>query len=218
MSKRFTLLFVFSLICVGNLPVRADTITDPSNGVAYTLTYSPTANPNALDLKLVIDTTNYSARSTDKLADVALKIVNKKANAGDFTLTSSPGSYAQPQFGGLSSAGCDGKGMFYLCDDFTGSGYGLALGAGDIYTFEWSFTGTLSEWELDSHVKAEYVRTDGKHAGKSAGNTSQDITLTELTPPPDQNPIPEPSTLLLLGSGLASGAALLRRRFSSSSK
>jgi hypothetical protein len=197
-------------ICAWCTSVRADTITDPTNGVAYTLTYSTTANPNVFDLQLVIDTTNYSKLSTDKLADVALRLVGNGADASDFTLTTSPASYAQPAFGGLASnGGCNGSGAPFFCDNYTGAGYGLSVGAGDVYTFDWMYSGLLDDLMFDSHVKAEFLRSDGRHAGQSAGNTSQDITLTESPTPP----VPEPSTLLLMGSGLAAAAAMLRRRW-----
>jgi hypothetical protein len=210
MLKRLAIFCLLS-ICAWCTSVRADTITDPTNGVVYTLTYENTANPIVFDLQLVIDTANYSKRSTDKLADIALRLIGKGADADDFTLTSLPATYAQPAAGGLAAnGGCNGNGVPFLCDAYTGAGYGLSVGAGDVYTFDWAYSGPLDGLMFDSHVKAEFLRTDGKHAGQSAGNSSQDITLTESTPPIP--PVPEPTTLLLMGSGLSAVAAMMRRR------
>jgi PEP-CTERM motif len=211
MSKRLILLFVFSLICVGCLPIRADTITDPTNGVAYTLTYSPTANPNVFDLKLVIDTTNYSRSLNNTLADIALNLIGQGAVVSDFALTSSPNnSYQQPQAGGLNAGGCNGQGAPSLCDNYIGAGSGLAVGPGNVYTWDWAYTGSFSDLMTASHIKAQY-------SGQGAGLTSQAITLSEFVPPPPPPPpVPEPATLLLVGSGLATAVKVIRSRRSPS--
>ena len=198
MLKRLVVLSVF-LTCALCIPSRADTITDPSNGVSYTLTYSTTANPNVLNLKLVVDTTQYSKSSNNKLVDIALALRGNGADVADFTLTGSPASYLQPQAGGLGGNGCGGNEPTYICDNYSGPGDGLSVG--NVYTWDWAFTGSLDELITASHIRAQYT-------GRGANNTSKDITLTG----PPITPVPQPATLLMLGSGLLAGATFLRRR------
>lgn len=81
-----------------------------------------------------------------------------------------------------------------------------------IYTFsaynhpyEW-----VEDWEVGDQVNA-YTRAFNEQ-GQYSGYTSTMLKLTSIVD------VPEPSTLLLLGGGLATGAAIFRKRLTSAKK
>ena len=209
----------FSCLClfVASGVAKANTI-GPSScascaGANYTLGYSGTANPDVFDVFLTVDTTGFNKANTDLLNAVSLKIVPKTSDMTSLALVSEPSSFGATVSGGLSANGCDGHGNGFFCSESGGKGVPVAH-SGDIYTFEWALTlkspNDLLTGEDAASFKVLYVTSAGKHNGI----TSEEITLTQIppTPPPFTTTTPEPSSFLLLGTGIASLAGALRRR------
>ncbi len=207
------LLFVTSL-CLFTFAAsaKADTIGPGSCGSclgsSYTLSYTTTANPNAFDVFLTVNTTGFTNSNTDSLNAVSLKIVAQSSDITSVSLVAPiPATFSTTIAGGLNASGCSGNGGGFFCSE--SSGNGLQVGhAGNIYTFEWLVTvgapGDLLTGIDAAHVKALYVNVDGQQNGI----TSEDITLDPGTTPH----VPEPSTLLLLGTGLVSAAGAIRKK------
>jgi hypothetical protein len=195
-----------------NTPLKADTI-GPSNcgsclGSSYTLTYITTANPDAFNVQLVIDTSGFTNPTTDTLNAVALKVSSSNPTV---TLLSGPTSFTSVMAGGLSASGCDGHGSGFFCSP--SSGLGVPVGSpADVYTFDYLVTlasaSDLFTNPLEASVKALYVDT----TGKQNGITSEGITLQPGAVPPT---VPEPSSIFLLGTGLLGLAVTVKRKLSS---
>lgn len=205
----FSCLCLFGFVSSG--VARADTIGPDCGsclGSSYKLTYDATSNPDVFDVFLVVNTTGFTNSSNDLLNAVSLKLVPQSSDIASVSLLSQPASFGSTVSGGINASGCSGSGGGFFCSGSTGNG--VAVGrAGDIYSFEWALTagapGDLMTGLDDASIKALYVDP----TGKQNGITSEDITLTQAP-----SVVPEPSSLLLLGTGIIGLAGVTRKRIS----
>jgi hypothetical protein len=213
-----TLLLTGLALTIAAPAAYADQLTDTGDNVTYTLTYNTTSTAGTYDVYLTIDASHYDGNSTkypDYLNDVAFQLAGKDSDYTVSKVYSSQAGYASGVVpGGLNSSGCNNSGSGFYCLAYTGSGLGLATGAtGDSYTFEFvvtdldGFGGAHGLYTGNqSNVEANYEWFNTKTGVTGGQKDNEVLTLTPAA-------TPEPSSLILLGTGLIGAAGTLRRRF-----
>lgn len=178
---------------------QAAVFTGTDQGV--TITLDETLSGNLLDIVLTLDTSGYTGPG-DFLHAISLKAV-EPIELGDITEVALPGGTGDwdTVLGQLNNSGSIGSGSGWFSSLYNVDVTGLGVPDGP-YVFQYQIDltagSTTSSVLSDPPFKALYVYTTGE---KANGLTS--ITLA---------PVPEPGTLLLIGSGLVGMGSAARRR------
>ena len=131
-------------------------------------------------------------------------------------LTSEPdGGPWTSLFGGLSNngaGGCNGTGNGYFCADSAGFGADHS-GAGDpdTWVFLIDLTAPLGD-TLTGNFKAHFVDANGNKVGDVLSENFSATLGGEFGPTSVPTAVPEPASLLLMGTGLSLVAMRLRRK------
>ncbi len=156
---------------------------------------------------IVLTNTNTVAQGGFITADAFNLAPNTGVVAGSFTTTAANFSLFTPgpfSTNPSNTLGEPRNALIGVDNDFEGGMATGGLGAGQTATFTFTLTALGANTETSIFL-SEAIRFQGFANGDS------DKTLVQITTPPPAA-IPEPTTMLLLGSGLAGVAARMRRR------
>ena len=201
--KRLLLLSVL-LFVASALPAHADSFTiDSTNcsapGDCYDLSWMLTINSGtfgAFSYEAILDVAddpNVSGTPTATISAVDFKVSSSVVNATLYAFPTSSSGWTTG-VNVLSSAGCVGPNAGFVCSD---SSSDPAEFVGPTLTWGWYFN-------TDDPI---FPSLDGGHIGAKLTTLSTPGQLLSQT-----HSVPEPSTLLLLGTGLAAVAFRRRRK------
>lgn len=211
MRRILPLLFAVALLGAGS--ASADPIgptgcdNSSCQGGIYTLNYDPTPiatgpGTETYRISLSINTTSLSTSPNPavQISDVAIKVANTVLDGSLFFAPGGTGNWTE-LLGGISNAGDGG------CQANDSNGFDCATANNTtvatlpfVGTYFWAFdiqiaTGTLLTGTDEASIKAFFRDSEGD---KTGAILSEPITLQPGLPPI----IPEPQTVMLLGSGL----------------
>jgi hypothetical protein len=204
-SVRITLVTVAAIALLALASsARADSIgpdCPTCQGSIYTLLnlglQSSDATTDTYRIELLIDTSGYNGGG-EFIDAVSVKVAPNNATATVVNAPGGAGAWTELD-GGLNANGCDGSGGGFVCAS------DAQAAPVPNSTYAWIFdvtipTGTLFTGTNESSIKARYVDAEGVKVGDLV---SENITLQV---------IPEPGSVVLLGSGLAALGLFRRRR------